>query len=77
MYKFWYDQVKPKYGEKAKLQYMDTDRFIILSFVILTDDNEEGKRHKECVIKRKLKFEDHTYCLEATDLNKPVRKKIT
>ena len=27
-YEFWYDFVKPKYGEKAKLCYMDTDSFI-------------------------------------------------
>ena len=25
MYEFWYDHVKPKYGEKSKLFYMDTD----------------------------------------------------
>ena len=24
MYEFWYDYVRPKYGEKAKLCYMDT-----------------------------------------------------
>ena len=29
MYGFWYDYVKPKYGEKAKLHFMDTDSFIV------------------------------------------------
>ena len=29
MYEFRYDYVKPKYGEKANLCYMDTVRFII------------------------------------------------
>ena len=24
MYEFWYDYVKPKYGEKVKLCYMNT-----------------------------------------------------
>ena len=28
MYEFWYDYVKPRYDEKAKLCYMDTDSFI-------------------------------------------------
>ena len=27
---FWYDYVKPEYGEKAKLCYMNTDTFIVL-----------------------------------------------
>ena len=32
MYEFWYDYVKPKYKEKAKLCYMDTVTFIIHIF---------------------------------------------
>ena len=32
MYEFWYDYIKPKYNEKAKLCYMDTDSFIIHIF---------------------------------------------
>ena len=27
MYECWYDYVNPKYGEKVKLYYMDTDKF--------------------------------------------------
>ena len=27
MYQFWYDYIKPKYGEKVKLRYMDTGVF--------------------------------------------------
>ena len=29
MYEFWYDYVKPTYGEKVKLCYMDADSFIV------------------------------------------------
>ena len=29
MHEFWYDYVKPKYQDNAKLCYMDTDSFII------------------------------------------------
>ena len=29
MYEFSYDQIKPKYGKKAKLCYMDRDSFIV------------------------------------------------
>ena len=28
MFEFWYDSVKPEYGEKANLWFMDTDSFI-------------------------------------------------
>ena len=29
MYEFWYDYIKTKYQDNAKLCYMDTDSFII------------------------------------------------
>ena len=35
MYEFWYDYINPKYGDKAKLCYTDTDSFIIH---IITED---------------------------------------
>ena len=35
MYEFWYDYIKPKYGDKAKLFYTDTGSVIIH---IITED---------------------------------------
>ena len=35
MYEFWYDYIKPKYGDGAKWRYPDTDRFVIY---IITKD---------------------------------------
>ena len=29
MYEFWYDYMKPKYNDKVKLCYTDTDSFIV------------------------------------------------
>ena len=29
MYEFWYDYVKPKYSEKEKLCYINTDSFTV------------------------------------------------
>ena len=29
MYEFWYNYIKPKYGSKVNLYYMNTGRFIV------------------------------------------------
>ena len=34
MYEFWYDYIKPKYGDKVKLYYMYTDSFVIHIFTV-------------------------------------------
>ena len=39
MYEFWYDYTKPKYRDRAKLCYTDTDSFFIHIF---TEDFFEG-----------------------------------
>ena len=39
MYEFSYDYIEPKYQDKAKLCYMDTDSFVIH---IKTEDFYEG-----------------------------------
>ena len=35
MYEFWYNYIKPKYGDRAKLCYTDTDSIVIH---IITED---------------------------------------
>ena len=30
MYDFWYDYIKPMYGNNVKLCYMDTDSFVMM-----------------------------------------------
>ena len=42
MYEFWYDYIKPKYGDKARLCYMDTDSFVMN---IKTDDFYKDINH--------------------------------
>ena len=37
MYEFWYDYVKPKYNDKAKLCYMDTEAFLKILAMMLKD----------------------------------------
>ena len=43
---FWYDCFKPKYGDKAKLCYTDTDDFII--HIITEDFFEDISNDEAC-----------------------------
>ena len=45
MYEFWYNYIIPKYGEKAKLCYTDTDSFII--YIKTEDFFEDISNHVE------------------------------
>ena len=46
MYEFWYDYIKPKYKDKVKLCYMDTDSFVIHIFTedLFKDLNNDVER---------------------------------
>ena len=46
MYEFWYDYIKPRYKDKAKLRYMDTDSFVINIFTedFFEDINNDVER---------------------------------
>ena len=52
MYEFWYDYIKPKYQDKAKLCYTDTDSFIIH---IKTEDFYKGIANEQ--VKRVLLYQ--------------------
>ena len=41
MYEFWYDYMKPKYGNNVKLCYMDTDSFILNIKVLMNIKTED------------------------------------
>ena len=54
MYEFWYDYIKSKYKDKAKLCYMDTDSFIIHIetedfYEEIADDLKNGLIHQTTV----------------------------
>ena len=46
MYDFWCDYLKPKYNDKAKLCYMDTDSFVLNIFTedFFEDINNDVER---------------------------------
>ena len=59
MYEFWYDYMKPKYGENKKLCYMDADNFIMN---IKTEDF-----YKDIANDVKKRFDTSNY-----DVNRPL-----
>ena len=70
MYEFCYDYVKPKYGEKVKLRYMDKDSFIVY---IQTEDIYKDKWNKENI---EARFDTSDYELECNSIDRPLPKGI-
>ena len=58
MYEFWYDYVKPKYNDKEKLCYMDTDSFVLNIFTedFFEDINNDIERWFDKDDKRPLQI---------------------
>ena len=57
MYEFCYDYVRPKYNEKIKLSYMDTDSFMVHVEIedIYQDNSKDIKKRFDtstCELKR-------------------------
>ena len=61
LYEFWYDYVKPKYTEKVKLCYMDTDSFILYI--------KTYKIYKDIAEDVETRFDNSNY-----ELNRPLPK---
>ena len=55
-YEIWYDYVKPKYGEKARLCDMDTDSFIVYT--------KTGDIYKDIAEDVGIKFDTSNYELD-------------
>ena len=68
MYEFWYDFVKPKYSENAKICYMDTDGFIVH---VKTDEiYKNGQIMKEFV---RLRANTFSYLKDNNDEDKKAK----
>ena len=67
MHEFWYDYVKPKNGEKAKLCYMDIDSFM----VYIKTKNIYGYIAKDV----ETRFDTSVYELDRLLFKEKIRKK--
>ena len=68
MCEFCYDYVKPKYGEKAKLYYMDTNSFIV--------DIKADDIYKDIEEHVQTRFDTSNYELKRELLKKKIKKGI-
>ena len=68
MCEFCYDYVKPKYGEKAKLYYMDTNSFIV--------DIKADDTYKDIEEHVQTRFDTSNYELKRELLKKKIKKGI-
>ena len=66
MYEFWYDYIKPKYQNNAKLYYMDTDSFIIRI------NTEDFYKDIEMMLKKDM---IHQIIKLPTEMNKKVNER--
>ena len=66
MYEFWNDYIKPKYGKKAKLCYMDTDSFIV--YIKTNDIYEDVAEDVE------TRFDTSNYELECNSIERSLPK---
>ena len=66
IYEFWYDYVKPKYGEKVKLCYMDRDSFIVY---IKTEDI-----YKDIAEDVETRFDTSNCEFECNSIRRPLAK---
>ena len=64
MYEFWYDYVKPKYGEKVKLSYMDTDNVYI----------KAEETYEDIAQNVEIRFDISNYELECNFIDRPLPK---
>ena len=65
MYDFWYDYVKPKYGGKVKLCYMDTDSVIVY---IKTNDI-----YKDIAENVEIRFDNSNYKFQCNFIDRSLQ----
>ena len=56
IYEYWYDEMKPKYGDRIRLCYMDTDSFVMHiktkdCYEDIVDDVEKSMIHQIILLK--------------------------